>query len=280
MLRYAYISVLIFLVQLPCISQPLDTKDLIEIVEVDLPNGDVDLYALNKGYCPVTLKMDFQQIENFKAEAKLPHQQVIYEGDEKQFIMKLVRKNLRREAGYGYGLALQLGDVQSNNHEHDFVYKLPFENGSKYLVGQGFNGRFSHSGINAIDFNMDEGSKVCAARSGIVVITREDSGRGCKSSRCQNDANYVIIYHADGTFGHYGHLQKDGVLVEVGQEVKAGQVIGLSGNTGWSSGPHLHFEVFYPKENSNITIPVKFKVADGKIMYLKEGKFYTAWHPQ
>jgi murein DD-endopeptidase MepM/ murein hydrolase activator NlpD len=56
-------------------------------------------------------------------------------------------------------------------------------------------------------------------------------------------ANYVRILHADGTMGLYAHLEEGGVLVQVGQHVRAGQEIGLSGNTGFTTGPHLHFAV-------------------------------------
>lgn len=57
-------------------------------------------------------------------------------------------------------------------------------------------------------------------------------------------ANYIIIKHADGTFAEYVHLQKDGALVRMGDEVTVGQPIGLSGQTGFASKPHLHFDVF------------------------------------
>ena len=53
--------------------------------------------------------------------------------------------------------------------------------------------------------------------------------------------NYIVIAHGDGFLTLYGHLDK--LLVTAGQMVKQGQVIGLCGSTGWSSGPHVHFEI-------------------------------------
>jgi hypothetical protein len=119
---------------------------------------------------------------------------------------------------------------------------------------QGFNGRVSHKDVYAVDFDMPEGEKVCAARSGKVVGMRKDSDKGGFDKKFMNDANYVQIEHSDGTVAMYGHFKKDGVFVDVGDVVFAGEVIGLSGKTGYVTGPHLHFDVGRGQK----TIPFKF----------------------
>jgi hypothetical protein len=119
---------------------------------------------------------------------------------------------------------------------------LPFEEGMVVAVSQGHHGGFSHNGTSAyaLDFPVDEGTLIVAMKAGIVRSTKEDSDSGCGSSECSSEANYVIIDHGDGSRAIYYHLQKDGALVDEGEIVGAGQAIGLSGNTGWSTGPHLH----------------------------------------
>jgi murein DD-endopeptidase MepM/ murein hydrolase activator NlpD len=88
-------------------------------------------------------------------------------------------------------------------------------------------------------------------------------------------ANFVIVKHDDGTQAKYVHFKPGGVLVSLGQKVKPGQIIGLSGNTGFSRGPHLHFEVFCVVDGTMTrSIPFKVKVPSGKVVSLKEGTTY------
>ena len=125
-------------------------------------------------------------------------------------------------------------------------YSLPFEKGRSCRVGQGYNGRLSHRGVNqyAVDFAMPEGTIVCAARAGVVVDLKESSDTGGPDKEHADESNYVSIAHADGAIGEYHHLQLDGVLVEIGDRVAVGQAIARSGNTGYSTFPHLHFGVY------------------------------------
>jgi hypothetical protein len=120
---------------------------------------------------------------------------------------------------------------------------IPFPDGTPVTISQGHFGYYSHTGSSqyAVDFTCDEGSSIVAARRGIVRAIREDSDTGCADVSCADDANYVIVDHGDGTMASYWHLQHDGALVEPGDPVDRGQPVARSGNTGWSTGPHLHF---------------------------------------
>jgi hypothetical protein len=114
-----------------------------------------------------------------------------------------------------------------------------------YTISQGPGGPFSHSGINAhaFDFDVDKGTDVIAARSGTVVLVIDGFGDGGDDISKANEANLVVVDHGGGTFDSYLHLQAGSIAVEVGDTVDTGELLGLSGNSGYTSGPHLHFAV-------------------------------------
>jgi murein DD-endopeptidase MepM/ murein hydrolase activator NlpD len=163
--------------------------------------------------------------------------------------------------------------------DSSYVYTLPFEHKKKVFLIQGYESMFSHKGERALDFKVKTGTTVCAARGGIVTATREDSDkRGLKTENL-SDGNYVYIRHDDGSEANYWHFKKDGVLVNVGDTVQTGQPIGLSGNTGYSAFPHLHFEVRGDDGKGNyVQLPTRFYTRQG-IMYLSPGQFYRTIHP-
>lgn len=250
--------------------------DWVEVYEEQSGN-DIHLYALNKGLCPVTVSMDFKKLDNLKADKKLPVLMVIPNDGEEYLIVTLSPKKVNKSISYNFDFTYALGNTISTVHDDDFMYTLPFEKGKSYTVGQGYHGNFSHHKIFAIDFNMEIGTAIHAARDGVVIAIKEDSGKGCKDPKCQPFANYVLIYHSDGSFGSYVHIKKEGVLVEAGDTVKAGDLIAYSGNTGWSSGPHLHFEVYIPEMNDRRSVKTKFRIAADEFDYLKERNSYTSF---
>lgn len=135
-------------------------------------------------------------------------------------------------------------------------YVLPYPVGSGYLVSQGnCSGRSHSTGFNryATDFLMPIGSRVAAARGGVVDEVEESFPDG---TRRAGEDNVVIVDQGDGTFAAYVHLTQNGALVEVGDAVAQGQVIALSGDSGNSTQPHLHFAVLVPGGTSE---PVSFR---------------------
>ncbi|GAA3373919.1 hypothetical protein GCM10020367_35760 [Streptomyces sannanensis] len=110
-----------------------------------------------------------------------------------------------------------------------------------------------HSGQ---DFAVPTGTPVKAAHSGVVVKAGPNGGGDGPAY-----GNAIVIKHGNGTYTQYAHLSK--IKVHVGQTVEAGQQIGLSGNTGNSSGPHLHFEVRTTPNYGSAVNPVSFLRAHG-----------------
>ena len=169
-------------------------------------------------------------------------------------------------------LVLLLLQVQSS------TYRLPWEEGKSFSCTQSFNGTTSHSGNMkfALDFGMAEGTKICAARGGRVVEVKEDESKGGMGDefRGKGRENKVRIDHGDGTTGLYLHLKKDGALVDVGDVVMQGDVIGLAGMTGHATGPHLHFQVCKGSGWESIAVAFDDIETDGGVP--GSGKSYTS----
>lgn len=170
----------------------------------------------------------------------------------------------------------------------DRLYTLPFPHGRTFRVSQVHGGELStHAGEGqayAIDFEMPAGTPVHAARGGVVLdVMEQHTGEGRIDDSMRDSANYVVVQHPDGTLGMYAHLQPDGAAVEPGQAVAEGELLGYSGNTGYSSGPHLHFAVLAPRTRkdgtiANVTLPVRFRAGPGGASEpLRQHWVVTAW---
>jgi len=119
-------------------------------------------------------------------------------------------------------------------------FLLPYPVGDSYELHQSYCfAEGTHNDELSYDFAMPIGSDILASRAGTVVDLYDgspDDGTG--------QANYLIVQHADGTAALYGHLQQHGILVGLGDEIAAGQLIATSGFSGVAGYPHLHFTVY------------------------------------
>jgi murein DD-endopeptidase MepM/ murein hydrolase activator NlpD len=164
-------------------------------------------------------------------------------------------------------------------HDDNVLYSLPYVAGTTFKVTQGYHGAFSHTGCDefATDWKMPEGTSVLAAREGVVVSVKDQFEKGGPHRKYEDCANMIVIQHPDGTMAHYCHLSPRSAKVKVGQKIRAGDSLAASGNTGFTSGPHLHFAVFKARDgHGRETIPVKFRTAEGSGLTLLSGKSYRA----
>jgi murein DD-endopeptidase MepM/ murein hydrolase activator NlpD len=153
-----------------------------------------------------------------------------------------------------------------------YIYELPYKSGDKHKVVQGYGGGFSHKDKAALDFEMDEGTAVYAARGGLIYAWKDDSNKGGIFTET-NKANFIIIRHNDGSFGCYWHLKQHGVIRKQGN-VDQGELIGYSGKTGYTLRAHLHFAVKLKLNYSkDFYTRTKFRTAKG-ISLLKQGESY------
>ena len=160
-------------------------------------------------------------------------------------------------------------------------YVLPYPAGVTYTM---FQGNCSpppggHQTTFAYDFDHAMGDPVTAARGGRVTFTANDFPDDGNAANA--GGNSVWILHSDGTVAAYFHLNQGSVMVAVDQAVAAGDMLGLAGNSGASSGPHLHFQVFETNTsfNNDDAVPITFNNAVGRTGAsgeLLEGETYTA----
>jgi murein DD-endopeptidase MepM/ murein hydrolase activator NlpD len=156
-----------------------------------------------------------------------------------------------------------------------YAYALPYAKGTTHRLWQGYHSVFSHHGNMAVDFKMKRGTPVHAARGGVIVVVVEENKNGGLGRRFINKENSISIRHSDSTFAHYLHLQYKSAAVAVGDTVKEGRVIGLSGHTGFSAFPHLHFELTKGLQKGKNEVPFRFKTEQG-VLFLQPLRRYKA----
>ncbi len=246
-------------------------------------NGDsITYYADNLEIYPVSLVFRGQpEVNNMKKPELFKTTQVIPAKTTKMRIAYFVVNDNQKAWGVKKmpGYYSYIGDITIKNYDKNYVYDLPFAKGKAFWIHQGYNGTFSHQNENSLDFIMPEGTEILSSREGLVIDVVQKNNQGCPTRNCAPYGNYVSILHSDGTIAQYYHLQQNGAKVNIGDTVTKGQVIGLSGNTGWSSGPHLHFVTYLPSatgDKNRVTVKTLFKTGYGdKTEYLEEKKSYS-----
>jgi murein DD-endopeptidase MepM/ murein hydrolase activator NlpD len=273
-IRRIWISAAVFC--LLCFTSHAGEQKLVKISSHKKDN-QTDFYVENLQNADVTVTIEMELVNLASAE-KLPYTATIPPRSKvKMFSVAPVDSS--HDSSWSYTYYATWGSLNVA-HDDTCIYHLPYRPGEAFPVSQGFHGKYSHTGGDSfsIDFKMPEGTPVLAAREGVVVGIKDDSDTGGSDKKFEWDANYVLIKHSDGTLGHYVHLKKDGVRVKLGQTVSAGDVIALSGNTGHSTGPHLHFAVFKAQSGKQReTFPIKYRVTPLMADILSEGRSYKAF---
>jgi len=270
------IKILIILLTLQFISlkAAISCSKNTACIETKKEGNFINFYAINKRDHKISLNVTVEK-KNMKSSVSLPATCVL-NPKEKRFILSL--KHGSKSWNYNYHYTWAKGDYNAI-HENSYIYNLPYEKGSKYKISQSCNGTFTHKGHSqyAIDFSMPTNTPIHAAREGKVVDVKFDSTRGGNSKSYIDDGNYVRIEHDDGTLGTYFHLSYGKVVVHINQIVKKGELLGYSGNTGYTRGPHLHFVVeSATKEGKGVSYPAHFSTSKGVITCPKKDT-YLMW---
>ena len=202
------------------------------------------VWAENSLYGPAEVELRFKRSRNVRATPALPLRATIATRASSRIAQIVLEDEF---AGGDYELELDaLPGSPDARPDLDFQYRVPFEY-ARVRVDQGPGGRFSHNdaqNLHAVDFALPVGTPILAVRAGTVMQVESDFDKaGLNREKFGGRANFIRILHDDGGMAVYAHLQWDGVQVRVGQRVQQGQRIALSGNTGFTTGPHLHFVV-------------------------------------
>jgi murein DD-endopeptidase MepM/ murein hydrolase activator NlpD len=240
------------------------------VVPRPTPAG-VALVAVNECHCVVEFAVRAQTAAGTRSA-----QQVVPARSEAT-LLELATAAAPAEVRYDYGYVVgEPGAV----HRPSTPYRAPFATAGQFLVSQAPPDAVTHvdaASREAIDIAMPVGTAVHAARAGIVINVARDHFRSGLQAQDLHEANFVQVLHDDGTYAIYAHLQLDTVRVRPGQRVERGEFIANSGNTGFSSGPHLHFVVLRNAGLRSESVPVVFAGPGGVGITPRTGQMLTAY---
>ena len=215
------------------IRQTKEQKAQIEAEKVELENNkkqyDESLSEKEKKNNELKTLKDKKQ--SYANQLTAEEKEIEKEIEELEKVNRQIDKDIKEaEEKYKKQLEALKNNSSSNKAGSGFFIK-PISGGTMSA-----NGYYPSSGKyhGAIDWAIPSGTTVVAAADGVVMSTANLTG---------SYGTYVVIRHANGLQSYYAHGIKGSIVVKPGDTVKQGQKIMLSGNTGNSSGPHLHFEV-------------------------------------
>jgi murein DD-endopeptidase MepM/ murein hydrolase activator NlpD len=252
----------------PTEAERQGTQQKLEVRQLKVaPNKLVWLYIRNDYAGPVEVEVDLSEQDNVQATPDLPRRFVVKPGkSDTLFSVHGINENdaWRLALKYHYIVGIPLAHYSSTTN-----YFPPIAPNASFQISQAFGGSFSHTDEQnqyAVDIAMPVGTPVYAARSGIVLEVDDDFYRSGTNKAYSSEANNIKILHDDGSMAIYAHLELEKAQVYPGSAVVVGQLIGYSGNTGFTSGPHLHFAVLINSDMKLVSVPFAFINQAGQVL--------------
>jgi len=222
------------------------------------------LRAINEYGGPVEAELSLVEGSNTSTEPQLPVR-IVVPPDSEMETVRMWPTEHDKSFSYRFSYRYGMGDPTAKHHPPR-PYRPPFQAGNTFFISQAFHGAFSHHGPQseyAIDIAMPLGATVCASREGVIMDIANDFFTGGTDKEAYAErANFIRILHDDGTMALYAHLEVESIVVGIGTRVAAGDVIARSGDTGFSTGPHLHFAI---QKNVGLALEaLPFKIANAE----------------
>lgn len=234
--------------------------------------GNPAFYLINQYPGPIEVAVDWDQHDNLVANPELPRRFVIEPGkSDTLFSINAVGQTSTQAFTLQYQYVV--GRPQPN-YTSQTPYLPPLAPGSRFRITQAFNGEFSHNDLQnryAVDIMMPINTPIYASRAGTVLEVENDYFESGTQQAYANKANSISILHDDGSIAIYAHLALEKALVQPRLRVEAGALIGYSGNTGFSSGPHLHFAVQVNRGMELTSVPFQFIDARQQVFEPQQG---------
>jgi len=221
-------------------------------------------FAINNYRGPVEIEASFNKKQNVYSIPTLPKRFIVEPGQSKT-LFKITGLNQYQSWRYTLSYQYTIGSPLAV-HDNNIGYFPPFAKNTQFHISQAFGGQFSHTDKQnqyAVDIAMPVDTSIHAARSGIVMEVNNDYFKSGMKKAYKSRANSIRILHDDGSMAIYAHLALEKAQVYPGLRIAAGQLIGYSGNTGYSTGPHLHFAVQVNNGMDLVSVPFKFVDIEG-----------------
>jgi murein DD-endopeptidase MepM/ murein hydrolase activator NlpD len=227
----------------------------------EFTDGKFNLIARNEYYAPVEVILALDSLDNISLPRPDYENRWVVAPRSRSLLMQLDMLEVTSPADASYRHVWLPGDPESE-HTPTEPYRAPFAIANRYPISQAFPVGITHKtpdSYYAVDIVMPVGTNVYAARAGIVFEVASTNFRGgIDPDKDLPAANVIRILHDDGTYAVYAHLNWNTIRVQPGDTVERGEYIADSGNTGFSTGPHLHFAVIRNKGLRLESVPVKF----------------------
>jgi murein DD-endopeptidase MepM/ murein hydrolase activator NlpD len=233
--------------------------------------------AVNECLCAVEFELRILEAHNLDIPGNAVYRYTLQAQSRQQLVQLTHDGAGAPDFRYTWKAILGMPGAQHVPHE---PYRAPFAIGASYLISQAFPTRITHDTPEAqyaVDIALPDGTPVYAARKGTVINLRHDSFRGAATPLLLDQANMVEILHDDGTIGVYAHLHWDSVRVQPGQHVQRGEYIADSGNTGFTTGAHLHFAVIRNAGMAAISVPIQFAGPGATAVTPQQSMMLTAY---